>query len=150
MDAFLRDAQAILDTALAGDATTPEWAVVVDRQGGLRMLDPAGWNLSALAAEFGARSAFRVRRLSGSIRVEGWSGLRSCILEQETLPRHDVRHYPQRFARPNPPRPVGGLATPLCYRLPDPPAMPKTTAPPGCETRSASFVEQWRPPGCQG
>ena len=150
MDTFLRDAQDILNTALAGDATSAEWAVVVDRQGGIRMLDPAGWNLSALAAEFGARSAFCVRRLRGSIRVEGWSGVRSCILEQEMLPRHGARHDRQRFARPNPPQPVAGRATLLCSPLPGPPAMPKTTFPPGYETHSASFVEEWLPPACQG
>ena len=97
VDAFLRDAQEILDTALGGDAAAAEWAVVVDRQGGIRLLDPAGWNLSALAAEFGARSVFCVRRRAGGVRVEGWSGLRSCVLEQETLPRHGVWYSPQRF-----------------------------------------------------
>jgi hypothetical protein len=99
VDAFLRDAQEILDTALAGDAAAAEWAVVVDRQGGIRLLDPAGWNLSALAAEFGARYVFCVRRRAGSIRVEGWSGVRSCVLEQETLPRHGVHYNAQCFPR---------------------------------------------------
>lgn len=91
VDAFLRDAQEILDTALAGDAAAAEWAVVVDRQGGIRLLDPAGWNLSALAAEFGARSVFCVRRRAGGVRVEGWSGIRSCVLEQEASLLHEVR-----------------------------------------------------------
>jgi hypothetical protein len=111
VDAFLRDAQEILDTALAGDAAAMEWAVVLDRQGGIRLLDPAGWNLSALAAEFGARSVFRVRRHAGGVRVEGWSGVRSCVLEQETSPWHGVCFKPQRLSRLNPPRPSADHAT---------------------------------------
>ena len=83
-----------------------EWAVVVDRQGGIRLLDPAGWNLSALAAEFGARSVFCVRRRASSVRVEGWSGVRSCVLEQETVPRHRVRCNPPAFRQLNPPWPA--------------------------------------------
>ena len=105
VDAFLRDAQEILDTALAGDAAAADWAVVVDGQGGIRLLDPAGWNLSALAAEFGARSVFCVRRRAGRVRVEGWSGPRSCVLERETLPRPGIRFSPRSFPRLNPPRP---------------------------------------------
>ena len=104
MDAFLRDAQHILDTALASDASAAEWAVVVDRQGGIRLLDPAGWNLSALAAEFGARSVFCVRRRARSVRVEGRSDGRSCVLEQETLPRQTARYNPPAFRRLNPPQ----------------------------------------------
>jgi hypothetical protein len=111
VDVFLRDAQEILDTALAGDAAAAEWAVVVDRQGGIRLLNPVGWSLPALAAEFGARSVFCVRRRAGGVRVEGWSGLRSCVLEQETLPRHGVWYSPQRFPWLNPPRPSADHAT---------------------------------------
>ena len=112
MDAFLRDAQEILVTALAAEADAAEWAVVVDRQGGIRVLDPAGWNISALAAEFGARSVFCVRRRAASVRVEGWSGIRACLLEHETTPPRQVQHSPSRLPRPSAARLFAGHATP--------------------------------------
>ena len=48
--AFLRQAEEILDIAVAGDTDAADLAILIDRQGGMRMLDPKGWSLPALYA----------------------------------------------------------------------------------------------------
>jgi len=55
--------------------------MVLDRQGGLRILKPEGWLLPALAAEFGAEAVYKVERRGSSVRVEGWSGSERCLLQ---------------------------------------------------------------------
>ena len=82
MSAFLRQAEEILGVAMAGGADLQNAAIVIDRQGGLRMLDPSGWTLPALSAEFGAASVFRIERRAGAVRVEGLAGSERCLLER--------------------------------------------------------------------
>ena len=79
MSQFLRRAEEILETAEAG---SEEVAIVIDRQGGLRLLPPAGWSLPAMSAEFGAIAVYKVERRGSRIRVEGWDGVRRCLLEK--------------------------------------------------------------------
>lgn len=83
MSAFLRQAEEILGVAMAGGADWQNAAIVMDRQGGLRMLDPSGWTLPALSAEFGAVSVFRIERRAGAVRVEGLAGTERCLLERK-------------------------------------------------------------------
>ncbi len=45
------------------------------------MLEPAGWSLSALAAEFGAEAVYKVEHRGSSVRVEGWNGSERCLLQ---------------------------------------------------------------------
>jgi hypothetical protein len=51
--ALLQQAEEILDTASRA-GIGPGMMILIDRQGGMRMLDPTGWTLAALTAEFGA------------------------------------------------------------------------------------------------
>ena len=83
MNVFLRRAEEILDVAAAGQGDAGDLAIVIDRQGAMRMLDPVGWALPALCAEFGAQAAFRVERRGRTVRVEGWSGGERCLLQRE-------------------------------------------------------------------
>lgn len=80
--AFLQQAEEILDIASRGSQDSQNSAIVIDRQGGMRMLDGAGWSLRALAAEFGAASAFKVERRGGAVRVEGLAGSERCLLQR--------------------------------------------------------------------
>ena len=85
---FLRDAEAILDTAAAGWELA-HTVILIDRHGGIRMFDSAGsagWSLSALTPEFGAAAAYRIDRREGEVRVEGWDGTRRCLLQRPTAP----------------------------------------------------------------
>ena len=83
MSRFLHQAEEILETATAGAGDV---AIVIDRQGGLRMLPPAGWSLPALSLEFGAAAVYKVERRGGRVRVEGWSGEERCLLEKTVAP----------------------------------------------------------------
>ena len=58
--AFLRRAEEILDIAMAGDRDAGDLAILIDRQGGMRMLDPKGWSIARLMR--GVRRRCRVLR----------------------------------------------------------------------------------------
>ena len=81
--AFLRRAEEILDIAMAGDGNAGDLAILIDRQGGMRMVDPKGWSLPALCAEFGAAAVYTVERRAGTVRVEGWGGGERCLIQRD-------------------------------------------------------------------
>jgi hypothetical protein len=83
VNAFLHRAEEILNVAVAGTGDAGDLAIVIDRQGGMRMLEPAGWSLPAMCAEFGAAAAYRVERRGRTVRVEGWGGGDRCLLQRE-------------------------------------------------------------------
>ena len=84
---FLGQAEDVLDVAAAADGDAGNLAILVDRQGGLRMVDPMGWSLPALCAEFGARAVYTVERRGYSVRVEGWGGGERCLIQRHLYPR---------------------------------------------------------------
>jgi hypothetical protein len=84
VSAFFRRAEEILEIATKGSSEMGDTLVVLDRRGGLRMLDPTGWSLPALAAEFGAEAVYRVERRGLAVRVEGWDGSQRCLLQGQT------------------------------------------------------------------
>jgi hypothetical protein len=85
--AFLRQAEEILAIAVAGDSDASDLAIVIDRQGGMRMLDPKGWSLPAMCAEYGASAAYKVQRYARTVRVEGWGDGERCLLQRNLSPR---------------------------------------------------------------
>jgi hypothetical protein len=85
--AFLRQAEEILGIAVEGDSDAGDLAIVIDRQGGMRMLDPLGWSLPALSAEFGAAAVYTVVRRAHTVRVEGWGGGERCLIQHNLSPR---------------------------------------------------------------
>lgn len=94
MDALLRHAGEILETAAEGQATEgppnhpTEYLIAILRAGSIRMIaDAGGWSLPALATEYGAAAVYRVSRRLRSVRVEAWSAGRTCVLTRE-LPAH--------------------------------------------------------------
>lgn len=81
MSAFFQRAEEILEIAKTGSADLGDSLMVLDRQGGFRMLKPEGWSLPAVAAEFGAVAVYKVEHRGSSIRVEGWNGSERCLLQ---------------------------------------------------------------------
>ena len=85
--AFLRQAEEILDIAVSGDGDAGDLAILIDRQGGMRLLDPKGWSLPALCVEFGVAAVYTVLRRGQTVRVEGWNGGERCLLQRDLGPR---------------------------------------------------------------
>ena len=98
--AFLKQAEEILDIAMSGDGDAGDLAILIDRQGGMRMLDPKGWTLPALCAEFGAAAVYTVERRGRTVRVEGWSGGERCLLQRNLARPSDLPWM--RLPRPVP------------------------------------------------
>lgn len=87
MSGFLQKAEDILDVAVAGDRYgAGDVAILIDRQGGMRMLNPAGWSLPAMCAEYGADAVYKVERRGGQVRVEGWGCGQRCLLQRNVIP----------------------------------------------------------------
>src|SRR5579864_1935394 len=85
MKPLVRQAEEILEVAVAArDSERTEFAILFTRDGGIRILEGAGWGPQGLLAEYGAVAAYRVARHCGKVRVEGWSGTEKCLLERET------------------------------------------------------------------
>jgi len=80
---FVSRAEDILSIATAGKSGLGDTVVVLDRQGGMRMVQPEGWSLPAIAAEFGAEAVYKVERRGSRVRVEGWNGWERCLLQGE-------------------------------------------------------------------
>jgi len=79
---FLKKAEEILEVATAGGNTLTDTVILIDRQGGFRMMDPTGWSLPGLAAEFGAAAVYKIERRGNAVRVEGWDGSDRCLLQR--------------------------------------------------------------------
>jgi hypothetical protein len=87
VDEFLRNGQSLLEAAEAAarSAQPPaQTAILIGRDGSIRAVSSSDWPLESLAAEHGARMAYRVSHGHGRVRVEGRSGCRSFLLEAET------------------------------------------------------------------
>jgi len=74
-----------METAFHGDGDQ-DLVIVIERRGGMRMLDPSGWTLPALSAEFGAAAVYRVSRRLSATRVEGLCGSERCLFERRNQP----------------------------------------------------------------
>jgi hypothetical protein len=83
VSAFLRQAEDVLDTAIDG-GSDQDVVIVIGRQGGIRLMDPAGWTLSALRAEYGATAVYRVEHRQDATRVEGLCGSERCLLQRKS------------------------------------------------------------------
>jgi hypothetical protein len=82
VDAFLQHAQDILAVAAAGGGPSSDVAIVVDRQGVIRMVEPSGWSLAGLGAHYGAAAVFKVENRGQAVRVEGWERNQRCLVQR--------------------------------------------------------------------
>ena len=81
MSVFLDNARQLFDVARADPAGEDlEFSLVVRQDGGLHLYMESALNSADSFAQQG-RTAYRVTRNSGSVRVEGANGEQSCLLE---------------------------------------------------------------------
>jgi hypothetical protein len=80
VDTLLRNAESIFEIAVAPAAEFDNAALVVDRAGGIRVLNSAEWSLPGIICEFGASEVYMIERKSGKLKVEGWSANRRCVV----------------------------------------------------------------------
>jgi hypothetical protein len=93
----------ILETASAAREAGPsEIAILIDDRNGMRIVDAAGWQLDALQREYSAKTAYTVKRTSGSVVVEASRGADQFTLKKNlarnplaamttNIPHHLVR-----------------------------------------------------------
>ncbi len=91
---FAEQAQSILDAAESAASRGEdgsEMTILIGQDGGIHLFADSDWPLDSLAIHHGARSAYRVTRRNGSVRVEGREGRRMCVMQSavlKSLPRH--------------------------------------------------------------
>jgi len=83
VDRFLKRAEEVLEIAATAGENASECLILFDHMGGMRMFDPAGWSVTGLICEFGAREIFRIEKRNGAVRVEGWSASQQCLLQRK-------------------------------------------------------------------
>src|SRR4051794_40456360 len=80
---FAQHAAELLESAslaLTAGFGVSDTTILVGRDGGIRVLDGAGWPLDSLQAEYGTAAAYRISSGRGGLRVEGRAGSTSCVL----------------------------------------------------------------------
>jgi len=87
---FSRRAEEILEIAAGGLSDLSDTLLILDRRGGMRMLEAAGWSLAGAAAEFGAAAVYKVERRPGAVRVEAWDGARRYVTQSPASARGDA------------------------------------------------------------
>lgn len=94
---FFQDAGEILNTAAAAtsEESPASMAILIDRQGGLRIVEAAGWNPRALEAHYGAETVYQITRTPETVQVMGISGAQTCRMEtaRPQLPFQGVPNY---------------------------------------------------------
>jgi len=81
MSRLWEDAAGILETANSQQSAGSDFAILLDRQNGIRIVDATGWSLDALRAEYQTGTAFLVTRTATRVRVEAQSGSDHCAME---------------------------------------------------------------------
>ncbi len=84
MNAFFDNAHRIFDVAKAACASDPadtDFALLVRPDGGLHVVMESPLSLEGAAIHGGARTAYRVTRFGGAVRITGRDGTQTCVLE---------------------------------------------------------------------
>lgn len=89
MSRFAEQAQQLFDSAqAAADPDAPSnTAILITRDGALRLVSDSDWPLDSLAMHHGAATAYRITAHRGQVRVEGREGSRRCMLESQSPAR---------------------------------------------------------------
>jgi hypothetical protein len=84
---FLQHAQQLLDVARTDSSgENSDFALLVRHDGGIHMIMESELTLEAAALAAGAKTAYRVTRSGGGVRVTGSEGARRCQLEDQSGP----------------------------------------------------------------
>jgi hypothetical protein len=81
---FAEHVQQLLDAAQSASSrgeTCTEMTILIGQDNGISMIAASDSPLESLALDRGARAAYRISDLNGSIRVEGREGSRHCVME---------------------------------------------------------------------
>jgi hypothetical protein len=70
----------ILEAAEAAGSSS-NMTILIGPQGAIHMIADSDWPLDSLSWHHGAKTAYRVSEQSGSVRVEGREGSRTCVME---------------------------------------------------------------------
>jgi hypothetical protein len=70
----------ILDAAESAGSCS-HTTILIGPDGHIKMFADSDWPLDSLTLHHGAKTAYRVTEQSGSVRVEGREGLRTCVME---------------------------------------------------------------------
>ncbi len=89
MSRFAEQAQQLFDSAQSAAAPdiSSDTAILITREGGLRLVSDSDWPLDSLALHHGAATAYRITAHRGNVRVEGREGGCRCMLESESPTR---------------------------------------------------------------
>jgi hypothetical protein len=86
VDRFFADAQGIFETALAAPSHEGgSFGLMIRQDGGIHVVMDTPFTLEAMVAELGARTAFRVARERGGVKLEGFSNGRRCSIESPKM-----------------------------------------------------------------
>ena len=77
---FAQQAMNILEAAESAGSSS-DMTILIGQDGHIKMFADSDWPLDSLSWHHGAKTAYRVTEHSGSVRVEGREGQRTCIME---------------------------------------------------------------------
>ena len=70
----------ILEAAEAAGSSS-HMTILIGNDGHIKMFADSDWPLDSLTWHHGAKTAYRVSQQSGSVRVEGREGMRTCVMQ---------------------------------------------------------------------
>jgi len=68
-------------TAAESAGSCSHMTILIGHEGAIHMIADSDWPLDSLTWQHGAKTAYRVSEQSGSVRVEGREGSRTCTME---------------------------------------------------------------------
>jgi hypothetical protein len=68
-------------TAAESAGSCSHMTILINPDGAIHMIADSDWPLDSLSWHHGAKTAYRVSEQSGSVRVEGREGSRTCVME---------------------------------------------------------------------
>jgi hypothetical protein len=77
---LFRRADSILEAASVPGASSAGTAIVMDRAGGMRILNSEGWTLNGIIGELGAAEVYMIKYGAEAITVEAWSTTDRCTV----------------------------------------------------------------------
>jgi hypothetical protein len=67
-------------TAAESAGSCSNMTILIGEDGHIKMIADSDWPLDSLTWHHGAKTAYRVTEQSGSVRVEGREGMRTCVM----------------------------------------------------------------------
>lgn len=68
-------------TAAEAAGSSSNMTILIGQEGAIHMIADSDWPLDSLSWHHGAKTAYRISEINGSVRVEGREGMRTCVME---------------------------------------------------------------------